>query len=50
VHRALADDRLGAVHAAIERLADEQARRNRMLSVMLAAFLVWLIAMLATLF
>jgi ubiquinone biosynthesis protein len=50
VHRALADDRLGAVHAAIERLADEQARRNRMLSVMLAAFLVWLIAMLASLF
>ena len=50
VHRALAEDRLGAVHAAIERLADEQARRNRMLSVMLAAFLVWLIAMLATLF
>jgi ubiquinone biosynthesis protein len=50
VHRALADDRLGAVHAAIERLADEQARRNRLLSLMLAAFLVWLIAMLATLF
>jgi ubiquinone biosynthesis protein len=50
VHRALAEDRLGAVHAAIERLADEQARRNRMLSMMLAAFLVWLIAMLATLF
>ncbi|HVJ22982.1 MAG TPA: ubiquinone biosynthesis regulatory protein kinase UbiB, partial [Burkholderiales bacterium] len=50
VHRALAEDRLGAVHAAIERLADQQARRNRMLSVMLAAFLVWLIAMLATLF
>jgi len=50
VHRALAEDRLGAVHAAIERLADEQARRNRMLSVMLAAFIVWLIAMLATLF
>ena len=49
VHRALAEDRLGAVHAAIERLADEQARRNRMLSIMLAAFLVWLIAMLATL-
>jgi ubiquinone biosynthesis protein len=50
VHRALADDRLGALRAAVERLADEQARRNRMLSIILAAFLVWLIAMLATLF
>ena len=49
VHRALAEDRLGELRAALERLADEQARRNRMLSVLLAAFLVWLIAMLASL-
>ena len=50
VHRALAEDRLGALHTAIERLADEHARRNRLLSVVLVALVVWLAATLATLF
>jgi ubiquinone biosynthesis protein len=50
VHRALAEDRLGALHAAIERLADEHARRNRLLSLVLVAFIVWLVATFATLF
>jgi ubiquinone biosynthesis protein len=36
VHRALADDRLGAVHAALERLAVQNARRNRLLVVLVA--------------
>jgi ubiquinone biosynthesis protein len=36
VHRALADDRLGAVHAALERLAAQNARRNRLLVVLVA--------------
>ncbi|HVL35332.1 MAG TPA: ubiquinone biosynthesis regulatory protein kinase UbiB [Burkholderiales bacterium] len=31
VHRALAEDRLGRLHAALERLVEEQARRNRIL-------------------
>jgi ubiquinone biosynthesis protein len=31
VHRALAEDRLGALHVAIERLAVQNARRNRLL-------------------
>jgi ubiquinone biosynthesis protein len=50
VHRALAEDRLGALHTAVERLADEHARRNRLLSVVLVALVVWLAATLATLF
>jgi ubiquinone biosynthesis protein len=50
VHRALAEDRLGALHAAIGRLADEQARRNRLLYVVAAAFVVWVVATLATLY
>jgi ubiquinone biosynthesis protein len=50
VHRALAEDRLGALHTAVERLADEHARRNRLLSVVLVALAVWLAATLATLF
>jgi len=36
VHRALADDRLGAVHAALEHLAAQNARRNRLLVVLVA--------------
>ena len=50
VHRALAEDRLGALHTAIERLTDEHARRNRLLTVVLVALVVWLAATLATLF
>jgi ubiquinone biosynthesis protein len=42
VHRALATDRLAPLQAALERLADEYARRNELLS----ALLLWLIAAL----
>jgi ubiquinone biosynthesis protein len=35
VHRALAEDRLGALHAAVARLADEQGKRNRLLAAAL---------------
>jgi ubiquinone biosynthesis protein len=41
VHRALAEDRLGAIHAALEKLARENARRNMLVSaliLMLVAF------------
>lgn len=47
VHRALADDRLGAVHAALERLAQQNARRNRLLAV-LVALLAAAVALLAS--
>jgi len=43
VHRALAEDRLGALHAALDRIAAQNARRNRLLAallVVLAATLV----------
>src|SRR4051812_22318037 len=36
VHRALAEDRLGPLRLAVDRLADEQARRNRLLAVLIA--------------
>jgi ubiquinone biosynthesis protein len=46
VHRALAEDRLGALHLAIERLALQNARRNRLLSglVLVAALALVLLA------
>jgi ubiquinone biosynthesis protein len=46
VHRALAEDRLGALHLAIERLAAYNVRRNRLLTglVILAALTVLLLA------
>jgi ubiquinone biosynthesis protein len=34
VHRALAEDRLGALHVALERVASQNARRNRLLTVL----------------
>ncbi|HEX5092023.1 MAG TPA: ubiquinone biosynthesis regulatory protein kinase UbiB [Burkholderiales bacterium] len=36
-HRLLAEDRLGAVHAELERLAELGARRNRLLAALVAA-------------
>ncbi len=42
-HRALAADRLGALQAALERLADENARRNRLLSGLMILFVVALV-------
>jgi ubiquinone biosynthesis protein len=46
VHRALADDRLGALHRSLERLAAEHARRNRILLGLLGVAAIAL-AMLA---
>ncbi len=36
VHRALAEDRLGAIQAALEQLAAQNARRNRVLAALVA--------------
>jgi ubiquinone biosynthesis protein len=36
-HRLLAEDRLGGVREALERLAEQGARRNRLLAALLAA-------------
>ncbi|HYL89862.1 MAG TPA: ubiquinone biosynthesis regulatory protein kinase UbiB [Burkholderiales bacterium] len=43
LHRALAEDRLGALRASVERLAAESARRNDLLTALLVAALVALI-------
>jgi ubiquinone biosynthesis protein len=43
VHRALAEDRIGALRAAVERLTAEHARRNRLLAALLAVALAALI-------
>ncbi len=40
VHRALVEDRLAPLHGALERLAAEQSRRNRLLNALLAVLLV----------
>ncbi len=40
VHRALAEDRLGALHAAVELLAKQNAKRNRLLSALVALIAV----------
>ena len=40
VHRALAEDRLGALHAALELLARQNAKRNRLLSALVALIAV----------
>ncbi len=46
VHRALSEDRLGALSGALERLAEQHARRNHLLTV-IAALLAALLALLA---
>ena len=43
LHRTLADDRLGALRVALERLAAENARRNDLLTALLVAVLAALI-------
>jgi ubiquinone biosynthesis protein len=48
VHRALAEDRLGALHDAVERLAAENARRNDILTGLL--IIAGLVAVLLALF
>jgi hypothetical protein len=40
VHRALAEDRIGALQAAVERLAAQNARRNRLLAALVALIAV----------
>jgi ubiquinone biosynthesis protein len=47
VHRALAEDRLGALREALERIAAQNVRRNRLLAVLVAAVLA-AVALLAT--
>jgi ubiquinone biosynthesis protein len=42
VHRALAEDRLGALREALERIAAQNARRNRLLAALLVAALLGL--------
>jgi hypothetical protein len=43
VHRALSEDRLGELTTAVERLADENARRNDVLTALLVVVLASLI-------
>jgi ubiquinone biosynthesis protein len=43
-HRLLAEDRLGAVREALERLAEQGARRNRLLAVLAAAIIAAFLA------
>jgi ubiquinone biosynthesis protein len=43
VHRALAEDRLGELRNAVERLADENARRTDVLTALVAVILAGLI-------
>jgi len=50
VHRALAGDQLGSLHAALERLADENARRNDLMSAILLTLVVAAIILALTLF
>jgi ubiquinone biosynthesis protein len=45
VHRALAEDRLGALHVAIEHLSAQNARRNRLLSGVIVLFVVTLVVL-----
>ncbi len=45
VHRALAEDRLGALHLALERLAEQNTRRNRLLAVLVLVAVLGLIVL-----
>jgi ubiquinone biosynthesis protein len=47
VHRALAEDRLGALHEAVQRLADENARRNDILVAFLLITGIGLVVFIA---
>ena len=49
VHRALAEDRIGALRETMERLADESARRNELLSTLLALLAAAIVAAVALL-
>ncbi|MGA8004749.1 MAG: ubiquinone biosynthesis regulatory protein kinase UbiB [Burkholderiales bacterium] len=50
VHRALADDRLGAMHAALEKLARENTRRNNLITVLLLVLVALAVAVGVALF
>jgi len=50
VHRALAEDRLGAVRASLDRLAEENARRNDLLTAFLVLAAAALVLVAVTLF
>jgi ubiquinone biosynthesis protein len=50
VHRVLAEDRLGALHGALERLAEENARRNDILAGLAIAIVSGLLIAVLTLF
>jgi ubiquinone biosynthesis protein len=50
VHRALSEDRLGGLARALERLAEENARRNRLLAALLALLAAGLAVLAAGLF
>ena len=41
LQRALAEDRLGAMHATLEKLARENARRNKLISALLLALVAF---------
>jgi ubiquinone biosynthesis protein len=43
LHRALAEDRLGSLRVAVDRLASENARRNDLLSALLVVAVVALV-------
>ena len=49
VHRALAEDRLGELRAALDRLAAQAARRNRLLGVVTVLLLAMLVALIVVL-
>jgi ubiquinone biosynthesis protein len=49
-HRLLAQDRLGAVEQALERLRAEQSRRNRLLAAVLAVLATGLAVQIVLLF
>jgi ubiquinone biosynthesis protein len=50
LHRALSEDRLGGLARALDRLAEENARRNRLLGALLALLAVALVLLAADLF
>ena len=50
VHRALAEDRIGALSRSLERLAEENARRNRLLAAIAAILAATVLVLAADLF
>ena len=46
VHRALAEDRVGALHATLERIALQNARRNRLLAALIGVVMAGIVLLL----